>query len=61
MGELAEQGNDCKVILCDNAIYVVSKDSDTVFMWDRHGVWYSKTGINGTYVRFDPWKEIMRR
>ena len=52
-----EQGNNCRIILRDNAFYIVSNDGNYVCMWDKDGVWHSTDGIDGTFVKYDFCKE----
>lgn len=60
MAEMArqEKGNDCKLILRENAFFIVSEHSDLVWMWDKDGMWYSTDGIDGPFVSFDPMEKI---
>lgn len=55
---MEEQGNNCRIILRDNAFYIVSNDGNYVWMWDKDGMWYSTDGIDGPYVYFDPMEKI---
>ena len=55
---MEEHGNDCKLIMRENAFYIVSEHSDDVWMWDKDGMWYSTDGIDGPYVYFDPMEKI---